>query len=360
MRDIYHEQMIKRKLHKVFQIACRTRINYDLVRYLRNKVGKYKLHRAQATEVAYPSCIMLELTNHCNLQCATCPRQYAYGKNMDKGYMSLENAKKIVDEIYPYLDSIGLTGLGETMLYPHLTEIASYIKSKKKSVVISLSTNANVAGFEETVKTVMPYIDTMQISIDGIEEVYEKIRVGAKFELLKANLLRIIELANRCNVDLMFNMVITKENYSQMGDVIKFADEISVKYVNFNYFNLVSVTDIGKDYYEFYRTKEFEQALTNVYEMSKKYKGIEVTGLDFRDNTGLGKCPFPWDYFYITWDGWVVPCCAKPFPKLMNFGNVYANGVMPVLNSDKYKHFRENWIQDKCPDFCEKCHFIDL
>ena len=158
--------MIKRKLHKVFQIACRTRINYDLVRYLRNKVGKYKLHRAQATEVAYPSCIMLELTNHCNLQCATCPRQYAYGKNMDKGYMSLENAKKIVDEIYPYLDSIGLTGLGETMLYPHLTEIASYIKSKKK--------NRNLIYPEDIAAKEIFYMDNIKNEVESLTEYLEK------------------------------------------------------------------------------------------------------------------------------------------------------------------------------------------
>lgn len=352
--------MKKRKLYKIFQIACRTRINYDLCRYLKNKVTKCKLRATRAVEVAYPSCIMLELTNLCNIRCTTCPRQYAYGHEMDKGFMPLENAKKIVDEVYPYLDSIGLTGLGETVLYPHLEEIASYIKSKKKSLVVSMSTNANVDGFEEKIKAVMPYIDTLQISIDGISDVYEKIRVGAKFDVLKTNLGRIVKFANECKVDLMFNMVITKENYFQMDKVIEFAHEMGVKYVNFNYFNLASVTDIDIDYYKFYRTKKFEKALAEAYEVSKNYKGIAVTSLDFRDNTGLDKCPFPWDHFYVTWDGWVVPCCSKPFPKLMNFGNVYSDGVLPVLNSEKYQQFRKNWIQNKYPQFCKKCHFIDL
>lgn len=30
---------------------------------------------------------------------------------MDQGCMPLKKAKQIIDEIYPYLDSIGLTGL---------------------------------------------------------------------------------------------------------------------------------------------------------------------------------------------------------------------------------------------------------
>lgn len=353
-------KMTKRKLYKIFHIARQTRINRDLWRYLRNKVIKFKLRKTQSSEVAYPSCVMLELTNYCNIRCITCPRQYAYGQDMDKGFMPLENAKKIVDEIYPCLDSIGLTGLGETLLYPHLAEIASYIKGKKKSIVISMSTNANLDGFIEKVSKVLPYVDTIQISIDGIDDVYEKIRVGAKFEALRENLERLIALVKKKNVDLMFNMVITKDNYFQMGSIIEFAYNIGVKYVNFNYFNLASVTSVDCDYYNFYSSIEFEKSLKEAYKMAKKYKKVEVTGLDFKENTGIDKCPFPWDHFYISWDGWVVPCCSKPFPKLLNFGNVYNDGVMAVFNSEKYRQFRENWIQKKYPKFCDKCHFVDL
>jgi MoaA/NifB/PqqE/SkfB family radical SAM enzyme len=60
---------------------------------------------------------MLELTNHCNLACTTCPREYDYGKEMEPGTMTVENAKAVIDQIWPYLDSIGLTGMGETFLF---------------------------------------------------------------------------------------------------------------------------------------------------------------------------------------------------------------------------------------------------
>ena len=184
----------------------------------------------------------------------------------------LEKAKKIVDEIYPYLDSIGLTGLGETFLYPHLTEIASYIKSKKNSIVVSLSTNANLPGFVEKVKRVLPYIDTIQVSIDGIGDVYEQIRVDAKFCDMVENIRSILPLTRQYNVDLMFNLVITKENYHQMGKLIKFADELGVSYLNFNYLNLASVTEIDVDYYKFYYSEEFEQALAEAYKEVKCHK----------------------------------------------------------------------------------------
>lgn len=352
--------MTKRKLIKILQIAKRTRFNKDLLRYLLNKLNSFKLRLSGSNEVAYPTCIMLELTNLCNIQCITCPRQYAYGKAMDKGLMPLENAKKIIDEIYPYLDSIGLTGLGETLLYPQLSEIASYIKSKKRSVVVSLSTNANVPDFIDKIKGVLPYIDTIQVSTDGIGDVYELVRVKAKYNDLIENIKRLMPLAQQHSVDLMFNVVITKENYHQMAQLIKLADELGVSYLNFNYFNLASATDIDNDYYKFYYTKEFEQALAEAYSMANNHKSVEVTGLDFRGNTGFQKCPFPWSHYYITWNGWVVPCCSKPFPKIMNFGNVYNDGVMDVLNSTSFMKFREGWRRNIHPAFCNKCHFIDL
>ena len=352
--------MTKRKLLKILQVAKRTRLNKDLLRYISNKIRNRKLRLSGSNEIAYPSSIMLELTNLCNIHCITCPRQYTYGKEMDKGCMPLDNAKQIIDEIYPYLDSIGLTGLGETFLYPHLAEIASYVKSKKKSVVVSLSTNANVPKFIDNAKNVLPFIDTMQISIDGIDNIYEQIRVNAKFDKLVNNINSILPLTKEYNVDLMFNIVITKENYSQMGQIIEFASDLGVSYVNFNYFNLASATDIDNEYYRFYYSDEFETALDKAYATANSHKNVEVTGLDFRGNSGFKKCPFPWTHFYVTWDGWLVPCCSKPFPKLMNFGNVFTDGVKNTLNSPSFIKFRESWKQNIHPKFCNKCHFIDL
>jgi MoaA/NifB/PqqE/SkfB family radical SAM enzyme len=82
---------------------------------------------------------MLEVTNHCNLKCITCPREYLFGEQMDKGYMDFNELKKIVDDAYPYIDSIGLTGLAETFLYKNILEAADYIKNKEISF-ISLGT----------------------------------------------------------------------------------------------------------------------------------------------------------------------------------------------------------------------------
>ncbi len=54
--------------------------------------------------------LCLRVTNHCNLGCITCPREYDYGKAMDKGTIQFEKMMKVIDEVAPYVDSIGPNG----------------------------------------------------------------------------------------------------------------------------------------------------------------------------------------------------------------------------------------------------------
>ena len=124
--------MNRRRLKKALKRAYYLPQNKFLSSYLKNKVKHFFYKISKSTKVAYPSTLMIELTNHCNLSCTICPREYQYGKDMDKGRMSIELAKKIIDEKIPYLDSIGLTGMGETFMYSNLLEIVNYIKSKNR------------------------------------------------------------------------------------------------------------------------------------------------------------------------------------------------------------------------------------
>jgi|WetSurMetagenome_2_1015567.scaffolds.fasta_scaffold112907_2 MoaA/NifB/PqqE/SkfB family radical SAM enzyme len=352
--------MNKRKIKKALKRISRLPNGRYLFLYAANKAKHYYLKLIGSTRVAYPSTIMLELTNLCNLACNTCPRIYEYGKNMDKGSMTVENAKKVIDELFPYLDSIGLTGMGETFLYNEIDEIVDYIKSKNKGIIISISTNAVIPGFIEKASRLINKIDTVQISIDGIGEVYDNIRKGASFKVLDDNIRMFSKLCSNTDTDLMLNMVITKENFSQIPLLVKYADEIGIKYMDFTLFNLASVTDTDISYYEFYRSREFLETISELEKVISKTKNVFVTNRNFKTENGFKKCPFPWTHFYISWNGFMPPCCAKPFPKELNFGNAFENEIVSILNNNSYRTFRRKWFRNETPAFCEKCHFIGI
>ena len=352
--------MNKHRIKKIITRLANLPNCYSILKYLWNKVCRYYFRATKSTRVAYPSSVMLELSAHCNLHCTTCPREYAYGKNMDKGYMTVENAKKIIDEIWLYLDFIGLTGLGETLLYNDTEEIVDYIQSKNKDIVISLSTNAVVPDFMQRVTPLVGKIGTIQISIDGLHEVYELIRRNAQFATLDTNLRSLRQLFPESNTVFMFNMVVTEENYEQMADVVSYAEEIGIQYVNFTLYNLASTTDVPSDYYDLYKTEKFLLALKQLEERKTLVKNVKVTHWNYETKNEFQKCSFPWSNFSICWNGELPPCCAKPFPKELSFGNCLKDGVMPVLNGNEFRQFRKMWLENKTPDFCKKCHFIDI
>ncbi|MEA1897706.1 MAG: radical SAM protein [Bacteroidota bacterium] len=352
--------MNKRRIKKALKRISNLPWNKYLFFYLTNKIKHLYLKLIRSTKVAYPSTIMLELTNHCNLACTTCPREYDYGKEMNKGMMNIDHAKKIIDELWPYLDSIGLTGMGETFLYKEIEEIIDYIKKKNKGIIISVSTNAVLPNFVEIISRLVNKIDTIQISIDGLGEVYESIRKKASFQELDKNLRRLSKMCKGTGTTLMLNMVVTKENYFQMPLLVEYSEEVGIDYMDFTLFNLAAVTNIERSYYDFYKSTEFLKIVSELDNTIKHITKVEVTNRNFKTDNSFQKCPFPWTHFYICWDGFVPPCCAKPFPKELNFGNVFNKKVMNVLNSKHYMEFRELWYANETPEFCSKCHFIDI
>ncbi len=351
--------MNKRRLKKAIKRITYLPKGKYLFLYIANKVKHFYLKVTKSKNVAYPSTIMLELTNHCNLACTTCAREYGYGKEMDKGNMNLEAAKKIIDEVWPYLDSVGLTGMGETFLYKDINEIVNYIREKNKGIIISVSTNAVLPNFIEKATELTGKIDTIQVSIDGLEDTYEKIRKKSDFKTLDKNLRTLSKITKNTGTDIMLNMVVTKENYKHMPLLINYAKEINVKYLDFTLFNLASVTDIDQSYYGFYQSNEFQKTIEELEDTIKNTPEVLVSGRNLKTDNSFQKCPFPWTHFYICWNGFVPPCCAKPFPKELHFGNVFTSKVIDVLNSDGYKEFRKQWFRNTPPDFCHKCHFID-
>lgn len=336
-----------------------SRFNKDFVAYIKNLWAWRRLDKDKTTVEPYPTGLMLELGNRCNLHCIICPREYQYGKQMDQGFMPLDKAKAIIDEVYPYLTSIGLTGLGETLLYPHLLEILQYIKAKKPSIQTTISTNANFVGFVDKMLPLLPYLDSVQFSVDGVGEVYETIRPNTDFAFIESNIRQIVAAAKHS--ELLINTIITRENYKNLTAILKFADAVGIRYVNFNRMNLASIPEQRDLYTNFFTGDEYAQVVAQLLECKKTYPGLSFSGYSvdgsksqFRD------CEFAWHHHYITWNGYIVPCCAKPFPKELNFGNVFENGVMNTINSPQAQAFRKLWQQNKAPEFCRYCNNLNI
>lgn len=349
----------KRRIRKIISRVKQLPGGINFFRYSWNKARGAWLRATKSTKVPFPSSIMLEVTNHCNLACITCPREYGFGQQMDKGTISLEKMKRVIDEVGPYIDSIGLTGLGETLLYKHLEETLRYIKGKNRGIQTFISTNAHIPGAEDYIARIAPWLDTVQISIDGVGKGYETVRLKSDFSFFLDTTRKMVANCKQHGVAVHFNFVGVKENYTQMKDVVQLAHDLGVDFVNITPVNIGSITTLDTSYYELFYGESFKTELRLAFEKARAL-GVELTIWDIAGKNEFRKCHLPWNHFYISWDGYMTPCCAKPFPKELNFGNVFETSLMQCLNSREYRQFRALWYKNETPDFCKKCHMVDM
>ncbi|WP_188934564.1 radical SAM protein [Puia dinghuensis] len=350
----------RRRLKKIINRLRNLPGGINFFKYSFNKLHGAFLKATKSTRVPYPSSIMLEVTNHCNLGCITCPREYAFGQEMDKGTIEAAQMFKVIDEVAPYVDSIGLTGLGETLLYKKLEETLKYIKQKNKGIQTFISTNAHIPNAAAYIGRMAPYLDTVQISIDGVGSVYEQVRLKSDYSFFIETAREIKTICDANGVAVMFNFVAIKENFRQMKDVVEVAVLLGIRNVNITPVNLSSITSWDRGYYEMFYSKDFADELKMAFDLASNSGVVELSIWDIKKKNEFQKCHLPWNHFYISWDGWMTPCCAKPFPKELNFGNVFQTSLMKCLNSKGYRAFRQMWYDNTTPDFCAKCHVIDL
>ncbi|MCK4305189.1 MAG: SPASM domain-containing protein [Candidatus Eisenbacteria sp.] len=347
----------KRLLHLILRRATHLPKGKRALDYTLNRMRYQLALRQRKVVLPHPISLMIELTNLCQLKCITCAREYALGQAMDTGNMDLAQAKKLIDESHVFLDRIGLTGLGEPLLYPHLVEILDYIEKQNRGICIFISTNAQVPNTLKIMEAIGDKIDTLQVSVDGIGEVFESIRSKSDFASSAKNLEAIVKLSKDMRFDVKLNMVVFSRNYHQLTDIVAFAKQMGLSEIFLNSINLVS-NDWDLSEYRVYETPEFQRELNKALSLARK-EGIYVEYPKFTTSKGFKHCPYPWNSFYITWDGFLVPCCAKPFPKELDFGNVFEGGLLNCINSQKLREFRRMSISNTAPEFCRRCHYVE-
>ena len=153
---------------------------------------------AQAQTVSdYPLLVDIELSSICNL---TCPMCYTitdeFKERVNVSRMNFDVYKKIIDEISGKVTAIRLSLRGEATLHPRFIDSISYAKDKGIKEVSTLT-----HGFKLTVtffeRMVDAGVDWITISVDGIDEVYEKIRKPLKFDDLLKKIMEIKKFKER-------------------------------------------------------------------------------------------------------------------------------------------------------------------
>jgi MoaA/NifB/PqqE/SkfB family radical SAM enzyme len=147
---------------------------------------------------AFPSQVIVDVTELCNLACTHCPHP-SFKKSGHYGGRSLDPAliRKAIDEVAGFgrgvVQQVRFTSEGEPLLHRSIFAILEDAATRAGTVV-SLTTNGALLTGDRIDHLIATGIDFVDISLDAFTpETYARIRVRGDLAVTRANVERLIE-----------------------------------------------------------------------------------------------------------------------------------------------------------------------
>jgi radical SAM protein with 4Fe4S-binding SPASM domain len=250
----------------------------------------------------------------------------------EKGVMSIELFRKVLDEVHGHVHDIYLHHRGEPLMNPAIYDMVRYAASK--GVRTRFHSNATLLDDDRARKILETPLDLISFSIDGFErEAYERVRIGADFDTTLKNVFRFLELRRAAGSRKPY-VVIEKINFHDgEHELLDHPEAIALK---------KRFVDAGAD--EVIEKDEYAWALE-----TKK----PVSACD-----SYARCTFPWYAAVISWDGTVTPC-PQDFHCVLNMGNVASRTLAEIWNGPAYRDLRRRLKSDVSSlSLCRNCDRI--
>jgi len=316
-------------------------------------------------------------SNVCNMSCIMCWN----GANPPPRKMTPELIARIGSDVAPWLSVITPYNGSEPL-------IVSWEDTRRMcaehSNLLSLTTNGSFLD-ERRFGELRDITETLFISIDShIPEIFERIRPGAKADVIYENLRRAARLARECNLEFIANIVFMTENGPHMPETIEFLadagiDSVAVlQMLDVNgasgwsnplvHFSPAYVADIKRRCLEVAERRSLK-VLWNVagcegYNFQKggvprKQRKAEYDHWNWRMQNHLpGVCHNAYDRLRIDTDGCVAPCSYSTDGEL-ELGNLHDVTFQELWNSARMRDLRRAHYTWDYPSICATCRFKD-
>jgi len=328
-----------------------------------------------------PENLQVDITTSCNLRCKMCPR-YVLDESEQNRSVSLEEFKKIIDDIEP--GSVNLAATGESFVHPEFFEMVRYAKNKNGAVAIT-SSNFTYVTPEMIKKIVASGLDILKVSIDSPDPATYKAIRGQDFLSKAVENIKLLNTAKKAagssKPSLRIDYVVMRENLRQMKAMIDLARELGADAVLFRLLDTSRVEETVKQgLLGGLEPEEIEKEMRGTLAYAQK-TGVKTNLPEILENTDYiniscgkdasrplerGVCLLPWLQMFISVSGDASPCCSLyPSGKLEEggIGNIFAGGTESVWNGEKMKALRKLFKAKKNYEVfraCRKCNPMDM
>lgn len=311
--------------------------NLFLIRssYYLTRISKRTIHWGN------PFSISIEPTTSCNLRCPECPsglRQFS----RNRGMLTLDLYKKVVDQIKDHLIYLILYFQGEPYLNPQFFEFVKF--ARKNKIYTATSTNGHYLSDENAKKTIESGLNRLIVSLDGIGQAeYSTYRAGGRYEKVVEGIKNMVKWKKEFKSStpyIIVQFIVFRSNEHQLDEVKTLCKEWGVDELQLK---TAQINDYKKG-----------NSLIPTIDKYSRYRKLSDGTYAFK-NSLPNKCSRMWSSCVITWDGLTVPCC---FDKDADYrmGDLKEIPFKKVWRNEMYNDFRTRvFTKRKEIDICQNC-----
>ena len=302
----------------------------------------------------------IENVSRCNLACTMC--QVSKWQNKQRARdMTLEEFESLIDKC-PTVVEVKIQGFGEPLLGESYFDMINY--ASNLGIWTRTTINGTLLHVKDNItKLINSPINEIGISIDGASaSTYEKIRVGAKFDIFRSNLKELGERADHSTIEkIKLNCVLQEGNYAERYQIINLISAAGLKNLNYSF----AVSEFGsKEWNSVNSLKSVfhsidQQEVDSLVDYANN-KGVSLTfwlgTMRYKPNSP-NCCPWPFSRAYVSSDMRIVPCCIIGDPDTFEFKSEEGQtDFLKIWESNEYKQFRTDHLNGTFPEACKYCY----
>ena len=248
--------------------------------------------------------ICWNITNKCNENCKFCYRKICKDN-------TLEDNKKIFDNLSKIkIGKITFAG-GEPLLYKDLFLLVAYIKSKNSNIKLSLTTNGKIIN-KQLLEKILKTFDWITFPIDSASSI-----INDKVGRGEYHLSKVIELLNSCNnkIKIKINTVANKFNLNYLDNIYNIISKYNIS--RWKIFRFYSIRKGKENKNMFYLNNIESNQIKKYVDDKNRISSINIQYNDINE--------FETSYFNIYPDGSIENNLNK------NIGNLLYDDINVIL-----------------------------
>ena len=367
---------------------------------------------------AMPVKITMNNTHKCNLGCPLCFKQFEPGHNMSYPDMPIEFFRTVAEDVFAYVDEVGLSVSGEPLISPTIEEELEV--GAQFGVNVSITTNGVPLGVKRLRDLVLKHVYVVHLSMDAsCKETFERIRSGARWEQVMGALKELLkEREERGYGPKIFtNFLMMRENIEELPQWVALMAEIGsdgcyAEHVvvpgAFAIMSLVNHKRLAMEKMNKAKAvaercgmflklpppyllspEDEKQPFTSREEIRERLMGGDLEATPPEDNLPSDEkeaessshivadipspeeiralnariipgrpvpCPYAWRETWVHQQGEVLCCDTNNFP--FQIGTIPKDRITDLWNGEKYQELRKRLVNGEVYTSCRHCHVV--